>query len=289
MQAILLVAPGSYEERVLTLVEGKRHLFDNVVDPDATEDVVSVSKRLAEILAADFASIDALRREPAAEDEASVPESGTDATRGPAEAASGTIEVPADLGLATGNSGASALNAGSEQESTITGRVDHDALVRSCIVPAEHHFGARIERILGQRGQANCQIQRGLVLVLDRVDEEDDRAIQSVSGDIPVALIDRRALASLNRLGAASPLAGAEPVYLPTDRDRTAATCDSPARTKGCRQPGGCPAPAAAGLVRSGTGPAAGRAAGGRCAARGARLSTVTAAEGVEGWRDQAG
>ncbi len=219
VQAILLVAPGSYEEQVLTLVEGKRHLFDNVVDPDATEDVVSVSKRLAEILAADLASIDAVRREPEAEGEAPVPESGTDVTPGAAEAASGTIEAPADLGLATGNSGASALEAGSEREATITGRVDRDALVRSCIVAAQQHFGARIERILGQRGQANSQIQPGLVLVLDRVDEEDDRAIQRLSGDIPVALIDRRTLASLNRLGAASPLAGAEPIYLPTETE----------------------------------------------------------------------
>ncbi len=43
-----------YEERVLGLVEGKRHLFDNVVDPEATEEVVSVSRPLAEILASDL-------------------------------------------------------------------------------------------------------------------------------------------------------------------------------------------------------------------------------------------
>ncbi|MFO8002669.1 SNF2-related protein, partial [Thioalkalivibrio sp.] len=54
VQAILLVAPASYEERVLALVQGKRHLFDNVVDPDATDDVVGVSRRLAEILAEDL-------------------------------------------------------------------------------------------------------------------------------------------------------------------------------------------------------------------------------------------
>jgi SNF2 family DNA or RNA helicase len=47
LQAILLVAPESYEEHVLNLVEGKRNLFDNVVDPEATEVVVCVSKRLA--------------------------------------------------------------------------------------------------------------------------------------------------------------------------------------------------------------------------------------------------
>ncbi|MCF8016641.1 MAG: DEAD/DEAH box helicase family protein, partial [Chromatiaceae bacterium] len=35
VQAILLVAPDSYEERVLGLVQGKRELFDNVVHADA--------------------------------------------------------------------------------------------------------------------------------------------------------------------------------------------------------------------------------------------------------------
>ncbi len=56
VQAILLVASDSYEERVLQLAQGKRHLFDNVVDPDASEDVVGISKRLAEVLAEDLAS-----------------------------------------------------------------------------------------------------------------------------------------------------------------------------------------------------------------------------------------
>ena len=55
VQVILLVAPDSYEERVLGLVQGKRVLFDNVVDPEASEDVVGVSKRLAEVLAEDLA------------------------------------------------------------------------------------------------------------------------------------------------------------------------------------------------------------------------------------------
>lgn len=57
--------------------------------------------------------------------------------------------------------------------------------------------------------------------MLDHVDEQDDRAIAGLSGDIPVALIDRRTLSSLHRLGAASPLAGAEPVYAPEEAKPT--------------------------------------------------------------------
>jgi len=66
-------------------------------------------------------------------------------------------------------------------------------------------------RILGQhRGPAGGG---GLLVVLDRVADADDGVVDGLAADIPVALIDRRTLASLNRLGAASPLADAEPVY----------------------------------------------------------------------------
>ncbi|AGA33383.1 hypothetical protein TVNIR_1721 [Thioalkalivibrio nitratireducens DSM 14787] len=41
------------------------------------------------------------------------------------------------------------------------------------------------------------------MLVLDRVDEQDDRSVQPLSGNIPVALIDRSTLASLPGSGAA--------------------------------------------------------------------------------------
>ena len=57
VQILLLVAADSYEGRVLELVQGKRNLFDNVVDADATEDVVGVSRKLVEILTADLASL----------------------------------------------------------------------------------------------------------------------------------------------------------------------------------------------------------------------------------------
>jgi len=55
VQVILMIASDSYEERVTRLVAGKRELFDNVVDPEATEDVVGVSKRMLETLLEDLA------------------------------------------------------------------------------------------------------------------------------------------------------------------------------------------------------------------------------------------
>ena len=37
------------------LVQGKRNLFDNVINPEATEDVVGVSKQMLETLIEDLA------------------------------------------------------------------------------------------------------------------------------------------------------------------------------------------------------------------------------------------
>jgi hypothetical protein len=61
-------------------------------------------------------------------------------------------------------------------------------------------FGPRIERILVSRG--------GLLVVMDRTDEEADRTAQRLSDQVPIALIDRRTLAGLQRLGAASAAEG---------------------------------------------------------------------------------
>ena len=50
VQIIKLVAEDSYEVSVLGMVMNKQNLFDNVIDPEATEDVVGVSKRMLDAL-----------------------------------------------------------------------------------------------------------------------------------------------------------------------------------------------------------------------------------------------
>ena len=55
VQSILIVSEDSYEQHVMSLVKGKRDLFDNVVDPDATEDEIGVSKKLMQTLVEDLA------------------------------------------------------------------------------------------------------------------------------------------------------------------------------------------------------------------------------------------
>jgi hypothetical protein len=52
---ILMISSEGYEGRVMELVQGKQNLFDNVIDPEASEDVVGVSPKLLEKLVADLA------------------------------------------------------------------------------------------------------------------------------------------------------------------------------------------------------------------------------------------
>jgi superfamily II DNA or RNA helicase len=188
VQVIHLVAADAYEDRVLGLVQGKRDLFDNVVDADAGEDVVGTSKRLAEILAEDLAD-----NSPQKEASAPAPvDIETSATAEPAPPATDTAAAaPADTG-SPGNG------------------VGHE--VRRCIDVLQHALGPRIERILGARG--------GLLVVLDQIDDADDARAAAISEQVPIALIDRRTLRGLQRLGTASPAAGAEELYRAPDDNR---------------------------------------------------------------------
>ncbi|MGE5155275.1 MAG: DEAD/DEAH box helicase, partial [Bdellovibrio bacteriovorus] len=198
VQVILLVAAASYEERVLGLVQGKRQLFDNVVDPEATEDVVGVSRRLAEVLAEDLAGSEATQVEPVPTLAAiGAPDTGTpDLALEPEAAPSGEAAAAPAVGLHPGGE-------------TGVGQTETGVLyaeeVRRCVVALQEGLGARIERILASRG--------GLLVVLDRTDEAADRLAQQISDQIPIALIDRRTLAGLERLGAASPVEQGETLF----------------------------------------------------------------------------
>jgi hypothetical protein len=174
VQIVTMVAAGAYEEQVLGLVNTKQDLFDNVVGEDATEDVVGVSKKVLDALIEDLTG-----EQPAAKtrEEAAVE---ADETR---------EERPADGKMAPGTFGDPAL----------------DAAIARCIEALQQAFGSRIDRIFASEG--------GLFVVLDQVDAAADAVAEGLSAEIPVALIDPFSLKGLQRLGAASPLAGARPWY----------------------------------------------------------------------------
>ncbi len=188
VQIIKMVGVDSYEENVLQLLTGKQYLFNNVVDPDADEDVVGVSKRMLETLIEDLAE------EPAKEGKA--PENLGETV--PIVDTADTEEVPA------------AEVADSVREDT-----KEDQTVRICIERVQKEFGSRVERIVGTGG--------GLLIIMTSVQEEDDVIAAELSAEIPVALMEPRTFAGLQRLGDSSPIANMPLLYEPseaTDEER---------------------------------------------------------------------
>ncbi len=166
VQIFLLLAEDSYEQRVAGLVKGKRDLFDNVVNPEAAEDVVGVSKKMLETLVDDLAEPSTVK-EDATELQAETAETIQPVTD--EETTAGTIKQPPII--AEDNSRISAL-----------------------IVQLQTAFTPRIQRIMGANG--------GLLVVLEHCTQEDEQLAETLSqADVPVAVIAAQALRSLQRLG----------------------------------------------------------------------------------------
>jgi len=188
VQIVLMVAKGAYEESVLCMLEGKRNLFDNVVESDAVEDVVGVSKKLVEVLVAE---LNQTENAPA------------DAVAGetPAEATTEAEDSTEPFEQPDSSSGIAHERIEQRWES---GKAE---AVREAIIGLQQAFDGRIERILSAGG--------GLMAVIDRVDDEADHIASQLSETVPIALIDPRTLNSLNRLGSASPVAQADTLFEP--------------------------------------------------------------------------
>ena len=186
VQTIIMVSSPSYEEHVMGLVKGKRHLFDNVIDPDASEDVVGVSKKLLETLSNDLEKMGIVAED---DQRASEPDTGEN-------------EVPetdmVDTPLAE-----AALKMNSSEPSETDLELENQ--LRHCIVQLQELFGNRIERILGSGG--------GLLVILDQVTTQDDWQLEEQSMGVSVALLDPRTLRSLQKLGDHSPVQGASTLY----------------------------------------------------------------------------
>ena len=86
----------------------------------------------------------------------------------------------------------------SEEKTEVNGLSEEDAAVRLTIEQIQNAFNARIDRILGAGG--------GVLVIMENIDNADEEIAQSLSETIPVALIDPRTLAGLDRLGSASPI-----------------------------------------------------------------------------------
>jgi len=180
VQIFLLLAEDSYEQRVAQLVKGKRDLFDNVVDPNAEEDVVGVSKKMLQNL------IDDLTGSP--------------------EEISTSSDESADEQTIDSKATADATATKTRTHGLQPDLLDDDGSARKTVANVQNAFGPRIERIIGKQG--------GLLVIVEYGRDDDDEIAQSLSvAGTPVAVIDHRTWQGLQRLGMASPLAEGETVF----------------------------------------------------------------------------
>lgn len=170
VQIFLMLAENSYEQRVASLVKNKRDLFDNVISPDAIEDVVGVSKKMLQTLIDDLA----MAEPESIKETAEQPASSAEAIQEAQEQAATKISTPLE-----------------EEDET---------QLRHTIEKIQKLFSTRIEQILGSGG--------GLLVVVSQIEDTDEQTAQDLSEpEVQIAVIDARTLRSLKRLGAASPVA----------------------------------------------------------------------------------
>ncbi len=84
-----------------------------------------------------------------------------------------------------------------------------DQAVRTCIERVQKESGARVERIVGSSG--------GLLIIMTPVHDADNAVAAALSAEIPIALIEPRTCAGLQRLGDSSPVGNMRLLYEPSE------------------------------------------------------------------------
>jgi hypothetical protein len=183
VQIFLLLAEDSYEQQVAKLVKGKRDLFDNVISPEASEDVVGVSKKMLQTLIDDLAGVEPVTAE----------------VKAPSESLEVSVPEIVEQAQAVKKPGAV--------------ETEDEGQIRQLIEKIQTTFNTRIVRILGSGG--------GLLVVVNQQNDADEESAQNLSEtDVPVVVIDSRTLAGLQRLGAASPVAESRLLFEPEVKDQ---------------------------------------------------------------------
>jgi hypothetical protein len=148
-----------------------------VISPDATEDVVGVSKKMLQSIIDDLTG-----EEQQVEQKSATPEQSEE--------------------LIATNQGQQAIAENKAQTSSDEQETENKQ-VSALVTKIQTAFSPRIERVLASGG--------GLLVVVNQVAQNDDVVAQELSeAELPVVIIDARTLSSLQRLGASSPVADAK-------------------------------------------------------------------------------
>jgi hypothetical protein len=194
VQVILMMSANSYEERVAGLVGTKQHLFDQVVSPDATQEVVGLTKKALEWIEESLDDVEA--RE------------GDEETDGAAQTSD---DEPGDIDEPSAAEGDAAELAdvprrGVDEEDRA------DDWTNEIVALVQQRLGDRIEQILAVGG--------GFAVIVERVDDFADAVAEAASTDeIAVTVLEQKTVRRIEKLGARSPFSDATRVDTPAEGD----------------------------------------------------------------------
>ncbi|NQZ11251.1 MAG: DEAD/DEAH box helicase, partial [Algicola sp.] len=181
VQIILMIAEHSYEQRVFQLVNNKQDLFDNVVDPEGTEDVVGISKKtLTEV-------VDDLAKEAKSADESVETTQELPAVDMPELAQQIDVKQAISLEPIKSPEPASSFELPPQLQS------DDDNEIKQALMHIGQQFDGRIEQILAKGG--------GLLIILSEIDSTDHDFLDSLKLSVPAAIVDVKTLRQLQQMG----------------------------------------------------------------------------------------
>lgn len=172
VQILHFIAAESYEERVAGLIGAKRALFDTVIEPESTDDVVGLTPRALQL------ALEALPTAPSAAPADAEPEPD------------GPSELPPEVAV----SPAPAVDAPGPVPVPAEREPDLSASLGPLIEVLQHLLGHHLERILATR--------TGYVCLVDGAPEALIAEAEAHIVNAPVAVVDRRTWAALARLEA---------------------------------------------------------------------------------------
>lgn len=190
VQIILIIAADSYEQRILQLVNSKQDLFDNVISPEANQDVIGITKK----------SLSAVLNEL----------NETENTAESAVSENLDNDVLAEL---SDEDQEPIINVETEPEEYTTTTTDitdkshnNDDQLAKVLSLLQQSFGKNIEQVLAKNS--------GLLIIVDRLNQHMEDTVDELNVDLNIAIIDRRTQQQLAKLGADDPIADARIIEL---------------------------------------------------------------------------
>jgi superfamily II DNA or RNA helicase len=186
---LMLVTADSYEARVGSILESKRHLFTHVVSEDATDDVVGVSRSTLETAVEALGPV-ADGVDPA-EPTAAAPADGVVESAVAAALASLADAEPQPSESAAASSD---LAAPTTQARALPA---DDGRLAALVAAAQRRLGARLERIIAR--------PRGLLVVAESTPDDVSHLSEQCPPDLELAVVAPAIFLALQRFGMGAP------------------------------------------------------------------------------------